>query len=282
MSLNFRKAILALPAALLLTGTPTFAQEESVQSEEAVVVRMAVDDESGGEPIIVSSSSFSINGAPGERSIGFFGGADMMGAAGNWMPQAMDPMSLLDDEQVRADLELVGEQLDKYKAAQQAFRDQLGEKTKALASGKLDPAMMGNLAKEIAEMKKAGREEMQNVLMPHQLDRLKQVALQLQMQKQGAALAILNGKVAEELGIDEDQKQRIMDKEKELKEEMKERMEKLTEEMKEKLLGELSAEQRSKLKELSGDKIDYKPMSINDRIRKRLEGRMKGRIQKGS
>jgi len=102
------------------------------------------------------------------------------------------------------------------------------------------------------------------------------------MQKQGAALAILNGKVAEELGIDEDQKQRIMDKEKELKEEMKERMEKLKEEMKEKLLGELSAEQRSKLKELSGDKIDYKPMSINDRIRKRLEGRMKGRIQKGN
>jgi len=61
MSLNFKKAILALPAALLLTGTPTFAQEESVQSEEAVVVRMAVDDESGGEPIIVSSSSFSIS-----------------------------------------------------------------------------------------------------------------------------------------------------------------------------------------------------------------------------
>ena len=141
MLFNFQRiALCILPPAMVMAGlSPALAQEEATtETEEAIVVQMAVDDESGGEPIIVSSSSFTINGEPGsEGSFGFVSGGDIMGMGGNWTPRAMDPMALLDDEQVRADLDLVGEQLDKYKAAQKLFRDQLQEKTKSITSGKL-------------------------------------------------------------------------------------------------------------------------------------------------
>lgn len=116
------------------------------------------------------------------------------------------------------------------------------------------------------------------MLLPHQLERLKQVALQIQMKKRGAANTLLSDAVTEELGIDSEQKKRIQERQEELKKELADRMAKLKEEIRDKLLNELTAEQKKKLEEISGDDFDYKPTNINDQIQKRLNRRIKQRI----
>jgi predicted transcriptional regulator len=100
----------------------------------------------------------------------------------------------------------------------------------------------------------------------------------MEMKKRGAANTLLSKEMVEELGIDAAQKKRIEDRQKELKQELADRMAKLKEEIRDKLLSELTSDQKSKLEELSGDKFEYKPTSINDKIRKQIQKRMKSRI----
>ena len=261
-----------------ISSTPLVAQDEGT-AEGSMQIEMAVDDSTGAGPIVISSSSMMFAGEDGDSNVRIFAGSEV---AGDWMPGgstgAIDPLSLLDNKDVRAELELVGEQLDKFRDAQKEMREQLAEKAKSFVGGKLDPSQMADIAKEIAELKTGSQAKLQSMLLPHQLERLKQVALQIQMKKRGAANTLLSEKIAEELGIDDAQKKRIEERQKELKEELAQRMEDLKKEIRGKLLNELTTGQQAKLKELSGDDFDYKPTNLQDQIRQRIESRMKSKI----
>jgi hypothetical protein len=256
------------------------AQEgEPAVSEDVMEIQMAVDDESGAGPIVISSSRMAFSDDPegGESSFQIFTGNDI---GGDWMPNggAIDPLTLLDNESVREELELVGDQLDKYKDAQTQLREEIGEKAKSLAGGRLSPAEMGEVAKEIAELQKGRQTKLESMLLPHQLERLKQVAVQIQMKKRGAANTLLSDQMTEELGIDEAQKKRIEERQKELKKELADRMAELKEEIRDKLLAELTSEQKAKLEELSGDDFDYKPTDFRKQIQERINRRVKQRV----
>lgn len=263
---------LGLAASTLILNDAT-AQEETAESSSQgfVQVEMAMDDESGSGPVVISSSSMFLGDDGGFK---MFSSDDF---GGGWGASKMNPLALLDNDLVREELDLVGDQLDKFQEAQKEMSAQIAAKAKELTSGNIDPASMGAIAKEIAEMKRSSQQQMEGLLLPHQLERLRQVALQMQMQKRGAAKTILSPEIAEELGIDKAQQKRIREREKELVKEMEDRIAKLKEEMKEKLMSELTTEQKAKLGELSGKTFEYKPASMTDRIRKQIEGRMKKR-----
>ena len=280
-----RSSLKSLALTLLcvagMQSTHAVAQDDTPAASDGVMkIQMAVEDDgSGAGPIVISSStmSFASDGADGESNFQFFTGSEI---TSDWMPSGsgkLDPLSLLNNEDVRAELELVGDQLDKFENAQKELQEKIAEKAKSLASGKIDPAQMGEIAKQIAELRQSRQQKLESMLLPHQLERLKQVALQVQMKKRGAANTLISKEMAEELGIDAAQKKRIEDRQKELKKELADRMAKLKEEMKNKLLAELTSEQKSKLEELSGDSFDYKPTNINDQIQKRIKQRMEQR-----
>ena len=273
-------------AGLCLGGLTSglMAQEETAEvTEEVMQIQMAVDDESGGGPVVVSSARmmFAGEGEGGESSFQIFTGEDM-GGLGGWMPGgaggAIDPISLLSNEGVREELELVGDQLDKFRNTQKELQEEIADKAKSLAGGKLTPMQMGEIAKEIAELQKGRQAKLESMLLPHQLERLKQVALQVQMKKRGAANTLLSKEVVEELGIDAAQKKRIEERQEELKKELADRMAKLKLEIRDKLLSELTSEQKAKLEDLSGDDFDYKPTDIRSQIQNKLNRRMKKRI----
>ena len=129
---------------------------------------------------------------------------------------------------------------------------------------------MSEIAKQLAELQRGKQTRLESILLPHQLERLRQVALQVQMKKRGAANTLISEKIAEELGIDVAQKKRIEERQIELKEELAQRMKALKKEIRDKLLDELTSEQKRKLEKLSGNDFEYKPNDIPDRIRQKL------------
>ena len=200
------------------------------------------------------------------------------GIGDSWIPGSgsgkFDPLSLLDNKDVREELEFVDDQLDEFRAAQDELRQQILDRAKSLAgAGKLDPSQMSEIAKELAKLKKGSQKSLESMLLPHQLERLRQVALQIQMKKRGAANTLISGKIAEELGIDAAQKKRIENRQEELEEELDRRMEELKKEIRDKLLDELTSEQKRKLEKLSGDDFEYKQNSIHDRIQQQFNRR---------
>jgi len=102
------------------------------------------------------------------------------------------------------------------------------------------------------------------ILLPHQLKRLQQIALQMQFQQGAYGTNPLTGeRLATELNITDEQKARLQEAQKKALQEMQEKTQafykQLQEETREKILSVLTPEQRRKLDELTGEKFQWQP-----------------------
>lgn len=161
---------------------------------------------------------------------------------------------LLMSDQVRTELEIVDDQ----QAELEAMGDEMRDKMRELFSG-----MRGLSREERREKMEELRGEMQSVraevesrlgeiLMPAQLERLKQIELQQQVQRQGTA-ALTRGSVAEELGITEEQQAEMREKAATAQAELQAKIAELRKAAREEVLSVLTSSQRAKLDALMGE-----------------------------
>jgi hypothetical protein len=108
------------------------------------------------------------------------------------------------------------------------------------------------LRTEIEEM---SEQRMGEVLLPHQMKRLKEINVQQQVQRGGLSGA-LSGAMAEQLGITDEQREEMVAKAQELQQEMQEKIAKMRADAEEELKSLLTPEQRAKLEEMMGSKFD--------------------------
>jgi len=258
-----------------LTGS-MFAQEEEVQTAgEAVEMTVIAGDETGGAPMIFATSEnvgpdgvrsgLRIMSSPG--TMNFVGGL-----GGEFNMPAPDPWAMLSNPSVQKDLELVGDQLKQVQELQSEFARQMKEQIGDFQKGGLSPDRLKGLPELMKKLREEQREQMQSVLLPHQVERLKQVAFQTHMKRAGAAGALTSAEVAEKLGMTEEQIERLKKRSQEIKTKLAEDMEKLKEKAQQELLMELTPDQRAKVKEMTGDK--YEPQTKDwqesfNRIRRR-------------
>jgi len=211
----------------------------------------------------------------GRRPMGFgFGGMGGMGGMAQ-SPSAMWSM-LLRSEKVQKELELVDDQKAKLK--------EVGEK----AMARMREAFSGggdfrNMSDEqrrarMAEFQKKGQElaeqtkkDIAEVLLPHQVERLDQIALQVL-----GVQALADKEVQESLGLTEDQKQQMQKAREEVGEKIRamfapgaerpenpgERMQSLRKEAEEKVSAVLTAEQKEKFEKKKGPKFDVDPAEL--------------------
>ena len=246
----------------------SMAQEESeVENSEAgsVQVEMAVIDGDGlGGPMVFSTTTESFgDGMPPRVHIMAGDAIPEMGFVGSPLMTAPEGMSLLSDASVQKDLELVDDQIDKLRDMQREFGREMKEQIGDLTKGDFDKDRIKDIGALVTRLRETQKSQMEQLLLPHQLDRLKQVRLQRHMEAAGTAGA-LGGKIAEELGITAEQKQLLKEREQEIKQEMAEKMAKLREEAREELLEVLNPTQREKLKQMIGEKFKSEPQDWSD------------------
>ncbi|MFP6657782.1 MAG: hypothetical protein VB853_06335 [Pirellulales bacterium] len=188
------------------------------------------------------------------RGRGFFGG----GGGGD--------LGLLMRDDVRKELEIVDEQMEKLRDLGSSFRDELRESFSGLRD--LDEDERRARFEELREKMETKREELNTkigeVLLPHQKTRLKQIGLQMQMQSRGTS-GLLNDRLAEELGITDEQKARLRAAAEKAREELAEKTKKAREEARDTILSELTADQRKKLEQLLGEDFESDRSSFRRR-----------------
>ncbi len=253
---------------------------------QVVIESQSVAEVQEGEPIqgksaIVMSASSSDGGPPVIQSMAFSGDGGTFEMA---MP-AFTPMvdtnnlsSLLSLPDVRAELEMVDDQFSEHKEAQAELQKEMQKQIDSMMSGGFDPAKAGGLKELIEKQRSQIESRVQEMLAPHQLERLEQIALRVRMKQAGAIGLLASKEVQEALEIDEEQLEKLTEKSKELKEKLEEKIAKLKKQAQEDLLDELSNKQQKKLEELLGSEFDYKPVSFEDRI-KRLNPK-RGQVQR--
>jgi Spy/CpxP family protein refolding chaperone len=171
------------------------------------------------------------------------------GGAGN--------LILLQNEAVQKELELVDDQIEKLNA----LREKSGEGMRELFSGLRDLSeeerreKFAELRETMEQRQKDAEAELNNILLPQQRDRLKQLTFQMQNRFGGGGA--IGGRIAEELGITEEQREKLRTRERELMAEVDKKTRELRAEARAELLKELTPEQQAKYKELVGEQFDF-------------------------
>ena len=181
---------------------------------------------------------------------GGFGGGGFGGGGG---------LMLLYDENVKKDLGVTDEQMTKLQEVQQKS----GEQMRELFAGMQDlspeerQAKFADIQKKMAEINAATEKQ---VLLPKQIERLKQISIQSQLNRGGRTVDVVsNGDLAKELGITDAQKEALTKAQEAADAEMNEKLTKIREDARQKVLSVLTAEQQAKLKKLTGEPITFAP-----------------------
>lgn len=190
---------------------------------------------------LASSPVLAQRGGPG--GFGFGGGGGAIG--------------LLENEDVRKELEIVDEQVDKLTE----LRDKLREEMRSQFQGFRDLSederrsrfeeMRGKMEERAKEMQK----EVDEILLPQQRERLAQISLQQRLQRAGTVDGLTSGELADELGITEEQKKAMQEAAQAAEKELQEKIAKARAEARDKILETLTTEQKEKIKKMLGSEF---------------------------
>lgn len=168
------------------------------------------------------------------------------------------------DKRVQSELELTDEQktklkdfLDGIKKTQQEYGQQLRQAQKAGASktelAEKKEELIGKLEVEKGEV----QQKAFDVLLPHQVKRLKQVTIQVWMRESAKTGKKVSGFLTQEmidfLEIGTEQELKIKKKSEELRAKLMKDIQRLQEKYRKELMSELTAKQRKKFEEAIGD-----------------------------
>jgi len=164
--------------------------------------------------------------------------------------------------QIQKELEMVSDQVDRLKQAQVDSQQRLREAYQQLGEVPAEDRQAKYL--EIyRQANEATEKQVRKILLPHQIDRLRQILLQqrLAQLQWGSAAAITDEVVVEELGITEAQQKQLRERERELRQEIQKKTrefyQKLQDESREKMLEVLTSAQRRRLDALTGEKFQW-------------------------
>lgn len=184
----------------------------------------------------------------GGRGGGFFGGGGLGGATELTLisnPQVQEALEVI-PSQVREIEDLVASAQEKMRTVFQELRDGGGGDRQAQAD---------RIRERMTELSNGFRSELDNVLLPHQMKRLKQISFQ--QETRGRGNTVFNGdRLGEVLKLSDAQKDRLKTKAEEVEKKLRERVAKLRKEAEEELLSVLTPDQKSQYNDLAGDPFE--------------------------
>ena len=175
-----------------------------------------------------------------------------------------DMMNLLRNESVKKELELVDDQVQEIDTIMQEMWAEMRERMGTFRDMRdLPPEerkeRYAKIREEMDERRGKFQEEINKVLLPNQLSRLKQINVQSRARRYGeGAIGVLKNKeLLEELGIDEETQEKLEKKTEEVLKELQEKVEKLKKKAEEEILSVLPSDKKKAFRELVGESFSF-------------------------
>jgi Spy/CpxP family protein refolding chaperone len=202
-------------------------------------------------------------GGPGGPG-GFFGGGGLLG--------------LLARDEVQQEIQLVDEQKDKIRTITEDIRSKAGNQLRDMFSQMRDlsdeerQARFGEIRTKIEAINSDAEKQLAKELLPHQLERLKQIDLQTKLRYRGAD-ALTSGDIAKTLNLTDEQRDKLEKRAAEVQQELQTQIRQLQADARKKMLDVLTADQRAQLEKLMGQQFDMPEQNFGDRFRGRRGNR---------
>lgn len=164
-----------------------------------------------------------------------------------------DPiMSMLADDNIREELVIVEDQMEALSKVNEDFQKRVASEMRAV-----DLSDASEVLKRMRGLTNAAKTDLEGVFLPHQLERLRQIGVQKQMNRRGVLGALLTDPLASHLEISAEQKKELRGAAKEIEKELAKEIEALREKARKKLFAKLNPEQQKELSGLVGDSFQF-------------------------
>ena len=172
-------------------------------------------------------------------------------------------LSLLGNEKIQEELELVDDQVDEIRELGDEMRTSMREmfsglrETMSGASDQERREMWSEMQKEMKERYEELTPKIESVLLPAQVQRLAEIKMQATLRRSGGLTSERGSQVLKnQLDISDDQLKAMKEKATEVRESLAAKMAKLRKEAEMEILSVLDTDQREKYKELMGEAYD--------------------------
>ena len=165
-------------------------------------------------------------------------------------------LNLLTRQDVQQEIELIGDQLEQLRELRGKIRRRARERFAEIRIAGPQDAR-GRIQKLGVELRQEFEAELSKVLLPHQHRRLRQIRLQRQLRVANAA-ALLSADTMDQLMITTEQQTRLKERSKQLESQFQEKLRGMREEIRQQLLEVLTADQRQRLAQLTGESFDFR------------------------
>ena len=251
----FRSIGYSVCASLCLWSSLSAQEAPPVQTEQRAAIIVQAQSDDSGQSVQTIEMATSDGG-------NFFTfsteGSAMPFMLGGGNPMEASEM-LLNDPGLQKELELVDSQREQIQQMKQEFGKEIKSKIDEII--KAPDSDKGKIGEAMHEIEKRKKDRLAEILLPHQIDRLKQVSFQASVNQGGMRQALLSKAVMEQLGIDEKQKDELAKKAEELTKEFEGKVAKLKADLRDELVNELKPEQREKMKQLMGSNFEFENQS---------------------
>lgn len=167
---------------------------------------------------------------------------------GKKSPAMTSNLSLLSNDRVREELEMVDSQYEELKERNSQIQKRAADQIR-----QLDFSDRVNLVSRIQAIRDEANNDTRAVLLPHQIDRLKQIRMQALLQQSSLVEVLTSDPVKTELEISRDQAKELKEFESIVQADLAKEIAKLREAARSRLLAKLSATQEKRAKELIGE-----------------------------
>ena len=192
-----------------------------------------------------------------------------IGSTGRKYNATDSTLGLLADESVRKELEIVDQQFEDLQKANEEIQQRVAQQLR-----ELDLTDMKAAANQILAIRDQSEKDLQSTLLPHQMQRLRQIVAQNQLRRKSFVEWLTSEPWKTQLEISDDQAISLKESEKQIEEDLQREIAALREKARKQLLGKLKNKQQQQVEELFGDDFQFSDPESKERTRK-LRGRKK-------
>ncbi len=173
-------------------------------------------------------------------------------------------LGMLSNETIRDELEMVDSQYKELQQLNSEIQDRVADQIRGLDFS--DPQ---GIADQIRKIRSEAKSDLESVLLPHQLDRLRQLQMQSSMRHRTLVEILTSDPVKTELEITEDQSKELREEEREIEKELEKEIAELRRKARQRLLSKLKRQQRQQVEELLGSPFEFPTQQEQPNKRKR-------------
>ena len=261
-------AVIALASSVGLSANGQEADQSPAATGAIQVLSLGVSSDAGGEggpPRIMQGAVMASPGA-----------SISLGTAFGLNPNDKSQLfNLLKNKSIQRELQISDEQIRGATDIMQGAQERMQTIVQGMLANRRPDGGLNidrDSIKLIAEENSAeAREAIEEILKPAQLRRLRQLAYQIEIDRDGLGASLVKGRLGREIGVYEGQKEQILDRAEQIEEQLKLEIAALKAEARAALLAELSPEQREAAEELLGEYFAYEEPTFAQSLRERIE-----------